>query len=218
MDEGNEPEQDAPPDGRGRPYRVARGLAAAWHRAASAVPIRAARILRAAATKWASQWTRVLKYLRTAGEPWCVEGARERETAAGAGLRAFAFGLILAGWAAGSARNALLPGVALVAAEVLWASARFIIIAWLMPTGAIDRGRLSTAYFAGLIPFVFGITMPLRVISLLASGYLTRRGLLGAGVPTHDANQAVAWSFGGQLGVAIVGWGGRALVALLAGI
>jgi hypothetical protein len=88
----------------------------------------------------------------------------------------------------------------------------------MLPPGTTDRARLSAAYFAGLLPYVLGVTPVLRAVSLGASAYLTHRGLVGTGVTPGDAGRSVAWSFGGQVGVIAAGWAMRALVALVAGI
>lgn len=202
------------------PWSLLPGIVSRWHRGASssvAVLRRLARVFLVAGRRWVVQWQRVWDYLRGAGDPWRDEGAEGREAAAAAGVRAFALGLVLAGWAAVSAKNTWMPGLAVILAELLWAAARFVIIAWLMPRGAIDRRRLSVAYLAGLLPFVVGVTAPLRVVALVASAYLTRQGLRGAGVRMRDVDQAIAWSFGGQIAVATAGWLGRVLLALVIG-
>lgn len=220
MSEGNSPGAGPAVEAPRRTHGLIPGIVSSWHRGASAVIaliLRIARALLVAARAWGVQWQRVWHYLRTAGDPWRDEGARGREAAAAVGVRAFVLGLVLAGWAAVSVKNTWMPGVALIVAELLWAGARFIIIAWLMPRGAIDRRRLSVAYLAGLMPYVVGITAPMRVVSLLASAYLTRQGMRGAGVRPRDVDQAIAWSFGGQFAVTAAGWLGRVLLALVIG-
>lgn len=222
MTEATKRRPDSPPEGR--PSAVGAGPAAlftAWHRLLTRVAwafVHLARRCRAIGTAWSSQWMRLRDYHATSTGPWQPADARARETAAALGVRAFAFGLVLAGWAAMSARNAWIPGVAIVLTEVLWAAARYVIIALLMPKGAVGRAQLSTAYLAGLIPYVLGATAALRVVSLVASGYLTRRGLLGAGVTRRDADRAIGWSFGGQAAVFAAGWLLKAVVALVASL
>ncbi|MHB1323644.1 MAG: hypothetical protein ACYCXZ_04770 [Coriobacteriia bacterium] len=166
---------------------------------------------------WSAQWVLLGEYHAISALPWREEAGRARETASAVGLRAFAFGMLVAGLATSAARNAWVPGVAVVILEVLWAAARYVIIALTVPKGSVDRWRLGTACFAGLVPYVFGATPALRLIALAASGHLTHRGLIGAGVPRADASRAIAWSFGGQVGVTAAGWVLRAGVALLVG-
>ncbi len=176
--------------------------------------VRASRAWRA----WSAQWLLLGEYHAKSSLPWREEAGRARETASAVGLRAFAFGMLVAGLVESEARNAWMPAVATIILEVLWAAARYVIIALTVPKGSVDRWRLGTAFLAGLVPYVFGATPALRLMALAASGHLTRRGLIGAGVPRADASRAIAWSFGGQVGVTAAGWVLRAGVALLAGV
>ncbi|MRR11716.1 hypothetical protein EG835_04445 [bacterium] len=220
MNEGNEPANESSRRPEGLTPPVVAGFVVMWHRAvssAAAFVLTCTRAITRAARDWASQWKSVWAFARRPANAWSGENEREREVSAAAGVRAFALGLVLAGWWVASARNAWIAGVTLIAGEVLWASARFIIIAWLMPRGAIDRRGLSIAFCAGLLPYVAGVTAPLRVAALVASAYVTWSALRGAGVRRADADRAIGWSFGGQAGVAVVGWFGRALLALLVG-
>ncbi len=98
---------------------------------------------------------------------------------------------------------------------MLWAGARFIIIAMLMPRGAITRTRLSIVFLSGLLPYAFGATWLLRMVALGGSALLTRRGLLGAGVSARDVRVTVGWSFGGQAAILVGGWLVRAVIALI---
>lgn len=220
MNEGSEPANESSRAPKELTPPIVAGFVVAWHRAVSSsvtLFLTCTRALARAARNWVSRWKSVLVFAGKPANAWSSENERELEVSAAAGVRAFALGLVLAGWWVASARNAWIAGVTLIAGEVLWASARFIIIAWLMPRGAIDRRGLSIAYCAGLLPYVAGITAPLRVASLFASAYLTWSALNGAGVRRGDANRAIAWSFGGQAGVVVAGWLGRALLALLLG-
>lgn len=132
------------------------------------------------------------------------------------GLRAFVFGLLLSGIGISTSTSRWLPIAVAVGSQVLWAGARFIIIALLMPWGAIDRPRLSTAYLAGLAPYALAATWVLQFAAIAVSAVLTQRRLVGAGVSQRDARTAIAWAFGGQAGVAAGIWVARALVVLAA--
>lgn len=200
-------------------HRLIAALFRAWHRALVRIASGVVRVWRAIQKLWrvwAAQWTSVRDYHATADRPWVAEGERDRQVAAAVGLRAFVAGMLLAAVAAASAPSSWPAGAVTAMAEVLWAAARFIIIALLMPSAAIDRRRLSIVYVAGLVPYLFGTTALLRLISLGASAYLTRRGLLGAGVAQPDANRATGWAFGGQFAAYSAGWLLRAAVALVA--
>lgn len=182
------------------------GLAATARRFASL----AARVARA----WALQWAGLARYHRDSTLPWNADGHADRSAAAAIGVRCFAFGLTLAALYAAGLRSSLLAAVAVVAEQLLWASARFIIIALVSPRKAIDRTSLSIVYLAGLLPYVMGATPTLRMLALAGSALLTYRGLQGAGLRVAEARSAIAWSFGGQAAVAAFGWILRALVAL----
>jgi hypothetical protein len=196
-------------------------LFGAWHRVLktlAAAVLNVAHAMTTVARRWAQQWVRARNYHAIADAPWVPDDARDRETAAAIGLRAFAVGVALAAWATADLGSGLVAGIVLAATELLWAGARFIIIAVMMPSGVIDRPRLSIAFFAGLVPYLFGTTSALRILSLVASAYLTWRGLQGAGVRRLDATRAIGWSFGGQAGVIATGWLLRALLALVVGV
>ncbi len=200
-------------------HALTASLFSAWHRAIETVARalhRAAGFVRAAARSWIAQWALARQYHAMAAEPWPPD-TKARNTAAALGVRAFAFGLALAGITMAASRGLWLPGVITVISEALWAGMRFIIIALLMPRGAITRSRLYVAYLAGLLPYVFGATWLLRLAALALSAVLTYRGLLGAGVSKQDAKVTLGWSFGGQVGIITGGWLVRALIALVAG-
>ncbi len=196
-------------------------LFVAWRRAISAV---VAAALRLAATTgrlartWVAQWRRAWDYHSGSDRAWSPGGLPERQTAAAIGVRAFIFGLAIAAVVTSvTSGGAAGPGIMVAMTELLWAAARFIIIALLTPRGAIDRSRLSVAFFAGLLPYAIGATALLRLVALGGSAFLTRRGLIGAGVARRDVHVSVAWAFGGQAGVIVLGWLARAIVALVAG-
>lgn len=194
-------------------------LFAAWRRVIGAVArafARMATIMRSAARTWIAQWRLVLQYHASAAEAWSRD-ATTRETAAALGVRGFVFGMTLAGITMAATRDLWLPGVITVVSEVLWAGMRFIIIALLMPRGAIGRSRLYVAYLAGLLPYAIGATWFLRLLALGLSALLTYRGLLGAGVAKDDAKVTLGWSFGGQAGIIAGGWLLRALLAAVVG-
>lgn len=195
------------------------GIVAVWHRALCAIVAfftRVGGIILGASRSWLAQWPRVALYHRSPRAAWSAEGGRVRETAAAAGVRAFVFGVVVASVIEAAARNAVPAGVGVAVVEVLWAGARFIIVALLVPRGTIDRQRLSVAYLAGLLPYALGVTLPLRIAALFASAVLTHRGLLAGGMARSDASRAVAWSFGGQAAAVAAGWLARALLALTA--
>ena len=197
---------------------VPTGLFAAWRRIVGSFAGLFPRIVRGARSAvqhWIGQWKRVRSYHLHAAEPWTDATAVERETAAAVGTRAFLFGLAAAGILAATSRGLPGPAVVTVAAEVLWAGVRFIIIAMLMPRGVIGRARLSVAFLAGLLPYALGATWLLRMIALAGSAALTHRGLLGAGVAEGDARITIGWSFGGQAAILVGGWLLRAVIALL---
>jgi len=195
-------------------------LFGAWRRAVGGIAlllVRVARLAKTVGREWAAQWSRTRVYHATSTLPWPPD-ADVRETAAAVGARAFVFGLVAMAIVTASSRGLWLPGAITVMSEVLWAAARFIIIALLMRGGAISRARLSIAFLAGLLPYALGVTWVLRLGALVASGVLTWRGLQGAGVDSRDARIAVGWSFGGQASVIASGWLVRAVLALLAGV
>jgi fumarate reductase subunit D len=196
------------------------GLFAAWRRTMSGAVSLVMRIgpgVRSLARTWGHQWPLVQAYHTDSALPWSAAGDDTRRAAAAVGLRAFVFGLIVAGISASASTSLWLPVAVDAGSQVLWAGMRFIIIALLMPRGAIDRTRLSTAYLAGLLPYAFAVTWVLRLSALALSAALTHRGLTGAGVPERDARTAVAWAFGGQAAIAVSGWAIRALIVLVAG-
>lgn len=216
----NEPKTVAAPD----PSEIRRAghvLFGAWRRLLSALArffLRCGRLIASGVRDWARQWVRVRDYHMGAAGVWSPGGTRTRVTAAAVGLRAFAVGMAVAGWMTAGEKSAVLAGVATVLSELLWAGARFIIIALVLPRGSTDRSRLSVVYFAGLVPYLFGVTGALRLVTLAASAYLTRRGLISAGIGRRDADLAIGWSFGGQVGVVAAGWLFRALLAVVVGL
>lgn len=212
--DGVEPETDSSPL-----HVVPTGLFAAWRRMVSSIAGVVPRVVndaRSAGRTWIGQWRRVREYHLHAFEPWTVATVADRETAAAVGTRAFIFGVVVAGIVTATSSGLLGPAVVTTGTEVLWAGARFIIIAMLMPRGAITRSRLSIAFLAGLLPYAFGATWLLRMVALGGSALLTRRGLLGAGVSARDVRVTVGWSFGGQAAILVGGWLVRAVIALVA--
>ncbi|MDO8848212.1 MAG: hypothetical protein Q7W51_07510 [Coriobacteriia bacterium] len=211
--DGVESDTDTPPL-RAVPY----GLFSAWRRMVNSIAGVVPRVVngaRSAVRTWIGQWRRVREYHRHASEPWTVATAADRETAAAVGTRAFLFGVVIAGIVTAQSSGLWGPAVVTTGTEVLWAGARFIIIAMLMPRGTITRTRLSIAFLAGLLPYAFGATWPLRMVALGGSALLTRRGLLGAGVSARDVRVTVGWSFGGQAAILVGGWLVRAVIALI---
>ncbi len=196
------------------------GLLVAWRRimsgAASAMTRGAARVP-SSARSWAHQWRLVRAYHADSASPWAPADDDTRRVAAAVGVRAFIVGLIVTGIGIAASTSLWLSIAVGVGSQVLWASARFIILALLMPRGTVDRTRLSTAYLAGLLPSVFAATWLLRLAALAVSAALTKRGLVGAGVPERDARIAIAWAFGGQVAIVAVGWAARALIVLVLG-
>jgi hypothetical protein len=191
-----------------------------WRLLISVVAGAVARLARAVplvARRWVTGWSRVRDYHTDTRAALSSNDSIVAGAAAAAGVRAFAFGLVLAGAFTIAPRGAWEPGVFTMVGELLWAAARFVIIALLLPRGAVTRSRLAVVFCAGLAPYVFGATVLLRFVALLLSAALTRRGLLAADLPERDAVLAVAWSFGGQAGAIALGWLARAAVALLTG-
>lgn len=211
--------RDDRPDGPVTLEAVPSGLFAAWRRALAAMVATPSRVVHALAgggRLWSSRWRDATAYHRHPAAAWEAGGAARRQSAAALGVRAFIFGIIALAILTASARNGWGPGIVAAGAEVLWAGMRFIIIALLMPRGAINRTRLSAAFLAGLVPYAIACTWLLRLVALLGSAVLTYRGIEGAGVSRGDARVAVGWGFGGQAAVLAGGWIVRAVVALLA--
>lgn len=196
------------------------GVFATWHRLVASVAAAAARsgrMVAAAARSWVAQWSQVRTYHANPAFALEADVDTGRKTAAAVGARAFAFGIVIAGILASLPTGLPVPGVLTVAGEVLWAAARFVILALVLPRGAIDRARFSVVFLAGLLPYAIGFTTILRIASLALSAVLTRRGLLGAGVAPRATNVAIGWSFGGQAGVIALGWLARFALTLVAG-
>ncbi|MRS12896.1 MAG: hypothetical protein EG823_07465 [Actinobacteria bacterium] len=212
----------APPDrpsDRTPPVLAPSRLFTVWQRAVTAVLAAAARAgvwVRRATSAWASQWPQVRDYHARGAAAWTPADLASRRRAAAIGLRGFVFGLVIAWIISDTSRNTWLPGGVTVISEVLWAGARFIIIALLARRGTIDRPRLSTAYLAGLLPYTLALTGPLRIAALLLSAVATYRGLVGAGVQKPDARLMIGWSFGGQAGIMVAGILVRVVMALVA--
>jgi hypothetical protein len=196
------------------------GIFPAWHRLVNYVAGLSARTGAAASSAgktWVGQWSLAVAYHKDPVTAWSSADARSRTTAAALGIRAFAFGIIATAVIGAAAKGAWTSGLLMLVTELLWAAARFIIIALLMPKGTITRARLSVAFLAGLMPYVFGVTAPLRIVSLLLSALMTYRGLAAAGVHTRDVGVAIGWSFGGQAGFVAATWLARAALVLAAG-
>lgn len=221
MTDGSEPGPRPAREIAGAVREVGGGLFGVW-RGSLGILVRtflwARGALVAAIRCWVLQLKRTWQYHTDPPAAWLPDAARTRETAAAVGVRAFFIGIIGASVLVVAGKHFVLSGVILGATEILWAGARFIIIALLMPRGAIDRPRLSIVFLAGMLPYLVGVTAATRLVSLLASAYLTQRGLVAAGVDATDANRSVGWSFGGQLGVLASGWLLRAIVALVASL
>lgn len=194
------------------------GVFAVWQKSLSVVAdwsARAARALRAYARAWTAQWSMAVKF--HADPAMRDEAGKMREAAAAIGVRAFVFGLIAGAAFAVSKNNSYASGFAVVAGEVLWAAARFIIIGALLPRDVTDRTQLSAAFLAGLLPYALGFTPALRTVALAISALLTYRGMTGGGIHKSEARLATGWAFGGQAGVVLAGWLVRIAVTLLAG-
>ncbi len=196
------------------------GLFAAWRRTIAGAVSLVRRVgpgVRAIANAWVHQWSLLRTYHASSALPWDTTDDVARRVATAVGLRAFIFGLIATGISTATSTSLWLPVAVGVGSQVLWAGARFIILALLMPKGAISRARLSTAYLAALLPYAVAATWLLQLVALAVSSVLTYRGLTGAGVPERDVRTATAWAFGGQAAITIGGWAARALVVLIAG-
>lgn len=197
------------------------GLFATWRRLLAVLAETSRRVfaaVKASARAWLVRWEHAWEYQRQPADAFGAADGRVAEDASAIGLSAFLIGVVIAAWLIAASRHALVSAVAVIALEMLWAGARFILIAMLMPRGVIDRRTLTIAFLAGLTPYLVGATAGLRLLALTASALLTWRGLRGAGVSLPDTRRAIGWSFGGQLGVAAVGWLLRAAVALIASI
>lgn len=195
------------------------GFFATWHRlvaSMAAAATRSGRMVAAALRSWVAQWSQVRTYHANPALAFDADVDTGRKTAAAVGARAFVFGIVIAGILTSLPTGLPVPGVLTVAGEVLWAAARFVILALVLPRGAIDRSRLSVAFLAGLLPYAVGATATLRIASLALSALLTRRGLIGAGMASRATDVAIGWSFGGQMGVIALGWLARLALTLVA--
>ncbi|MBN2846870.1 MAG: hypothetical protein JXP72_00250 [Coriobacteriia bacterium] len=199
---------------------IAGGLFRGWRRLLTALVSGTrwtARGLGDAAARWAARWRYEARYIRSPVVAWAGGDDTVPATAAAVGISSLGFGILV------GAGIALASGATLAAAviagliECAWAGARLAIIVLLLDRDGAHRGRLRTAYLAGLAPYAMALTGGLRLVALVASAYLTHRGLEGAGIDRRDATLGVAWAFGGQLAVTMLGYAGRAVVALLAG-
>jgi hypothetical protein len=171
--------------------------------------------LTATAGRWRSQWGAIRTYVAGPTAAWSGDAAAA-EFAAAFGLRAFVFGILAGAAIAIAGGSAPVSAIATLAIESAWAAARLIIVMLLTPAGLLPRRRLIVAYAAGLAPYLFGVLAPLRVVSFLASAFLTYRGLVAAGLGSQDTRLAVGWAFGGQVAVMAFAWIARgALTALV---
>ena len=165
---------------------------------------------------WHSQWHALVVHLRDPRTHWQTRDGTAIAATAAFGIRALAFGLLTATAVLLAAEQPLRAGIGAAFAELVWAAGRYAILALLLTPRPLRRRRLVAAYLAGLAPYLFGVTPGLRLVSLVASGWLTYRGLRGAGLAAKPARSAIAWAFGGQLALTLLlGFG--AGVALLTG-
>jgi hypothetical protein len=155
-----------------------------------------------------------LAYLR---EPSASLGAADGGTLArlrATGIGALALGCVLL-LAVGALTGASPIRIVLDATWlVVWACARLVIMRLVVGR---DRGKVDRAWGPALIPEAFAFAFPFDLAALVASAWLTERGLIGIGTEPRRARAAVAWAFGGQLVVAVAAWVARGgLIALIA--
>lgn len=194
-------------------------LFTAWRRTLGQIVlafVRAGALIARICRAWLEGWRRAIAYNRDPASAWLDPDDRTRNAAAALGLRGFVFGMLITAVLVYVEKGIWTAAAISVISEVLWASARFMIIALLMRPGSIDRPRLSTVYLAGLLPYLFGVTAGMRLVALALSALLTYRGLAAAGVRTRDVRTSTGWAFGGQVGAVALGWAIRAIVALIA--
>ncbi len=134
------------------------------------------------------------------------------------GIRALILGSVASiavGWLTA---GALGVPVARAIGSIVWAAARLAILIALGPRGRESHLRVYGAWTCSLIPFAFGVTEGLRLLTLAASAWLCLEGLVALGERRRIARTMVLWSFGGQAGVIALGWllrGGIAAITAL---
>lgn len=153
---------------------------------------------------WLTQWRAVHVHLRDARVHWRARDGAALAATAAFGLRSLAFGLLVTVAIMLADGRPLRAGLGIVFAELVWAGGRYAVLATLVSPRTLRRPRLVAAYLSGLIPYLIGVTPALRIASLVASGWLTYRGLRGAGLDRGPARTAIAWAFGGQLALTLV--------------
>ncbi len=98
-----------------------------------------------------------------------------------------------------------------------WAWARWAIMRVAAGGAREDRDRVDAAAGPALLPFALAVVFPLDAVALLASWWLTYRGLLGLGSRPETARRATVLAFGGQVIVAVGAWFARGtLIAWMA--
>lgn len=91
-------------------------------------------------------------------------------------------------------------------ASAIWAAARLGVMLVALRGVGMDRKTVIAAWAIGLLPYLAGATVGLRVLTFAASAYLTRRRLLALSVPRDDTGRAIRWAFGGQAAVVRTAW------------
>lgn len=169
----------------------------------------------AIAQRWVAHWARIRDYLTDPAD--ARHGPATRSAAAAFGVRAFAFGMLASGALTVAGGGPTRAAIAAIAVEVMWAAGRFAVCAAILPTSAVPRDRLLTAYLAGLVPYALGLNAALRLVALGASAVITTRGLRAEDGRAPGVRTAIVWAFGGQVAVVTFGFVARAVLALLAG-
>jgi hypothetical protein len=178
----------------------------------------AAGAIRGRALRWAGQWKSIAQRLTRAGGPVSHADERQTQAAAAFGLRAFVFGMLAGSTVVLVAGGAVRTAVAAVIVQTLWAAGRFAVCAALLPSDKLSTGRLAAAYLIGLAPYALAVTGPLTLVALGLSALVTDRELRRAGAEARDVRTAIAWAFGGQAGVMLLGVLARGGLAVLTGI
>lgn len=159
----------------------------------------------------------VVAYLRSPGTLADLS-ATSIDSIAAFGLRALILGAVASitvGWITNGAFGI---AIARAVGGLAWAAARLAILLALSPRGRSSHLRAYAAWACSLIPFMFGATEGLRLLTLAASAWLCLEGLTALGEHKRVARTMVLWSFGGQASVIALGWllrGGIAAIAAL---
>ncbi|PKQ37616.1 MAG: hypothetical protein CVT59_07130 [Actinobacteria bacterium HGW-Actinobacteria-1] len=159
----------------------------------------------------------VVTYLRSPGTLADLS-APSIDSVAAFGVRALILGAVASiavGWITTGAFGI---AVARAVGALAWAAARLAILIALSPRGRSSHLRAFAAWACSLIPFMFGATEGLRLLTLAASAWLCLEGLIALGEHKRVAQTMVLWSFGGQASVIALGWllrGGIAAIAAL---